>query len=58
MWPISNSPHGHVAVVSSILKNGITVVEQNYNNNNNNNFNHRFIPSREIESATIVTCKF
>ena len=57
VWPGINSPHGHVAVVSSILKNGVTVVEQNYSNSNNN-FNHRFIPSREIDSATIVTCKF
>lgn len=54
VWPGINSPHGHVAVVSSILKNGVTVVEQNYNNDNNN-FNHRFIPRHDMLNATIVT---
>lgn len=53
VWPGINSPHGHVAVVSSILKNGVTVVEQNYSNNN---FNHRFIPRHDMLKATIVTC--
>lgn len=65
VWPSyykSNSPDGHVAVVSSILPNGITVVEQNYTNTNTNanashKFNNRFVPSREIDNATIVTFK-
>lgn len=58
VWPKNyefNSPHGHVAVVSSIKSNGVTVVEQNYNNKSLHNFNHRFIPWNKIYNATILT---
>jgi hypothetical protein len=62
IWPSYykfNSPDGHVAVISSILPNGITVVEQNYDTDTNNNtihkFNNRFIPKYNIQNATILS---
>ena len=66
IWPSYynfNSPDGHVAVISSILPNGITVVEQNYDTNTNDNdntihkFNNRFIPKYNIQNATILSFK-
>jgi len=64
VWPSYyelNAPHGHVAVVSSIKANGITVVEQNYNNdlkfshNFSHKFSHRFIPRNNMHNVTILT---
>ena len=64
IWPSYykfNSPDGHVAVISSILPNGITVVEQNYDTDTDNNdntihkFNNRFIPKYNIQNATILS---
>lgn len=55
IWPkdyMTNSPHGHVAVVSSITPTGITVVEQNYDNKN---VLHRFIHRDNMNNVTIVT---
>ena len=54
IWPKyyeTNSPDGHVAVVSYIKSRGVTVVEQNYNHK----FNHRFIPWNKIYNAIILT---
>ena len=55
VWPknyMTNSVDGHVAVVSSITPNGITVVEQNYNNKNEIN---RFIRRDDMRNTTILT---
>lgn len=55
VWPknyMANSVDGHVAVVSSITPNGITVVEQNYNNKNEIN---RFIRRDDMRNTTILT---
>ena len=55
VWPknyMANSVDGHVAVVSSITPNGITVVEQNYNNKNEIN---RFIRRNDMRNTTILT---
>ena len=55
VWPKHyefNTPHGHVAVVSSISPRGITIVEQNYNNNN---FINRFISWDKIRNTTTIT---
>ena len=55
VWPknyMTNSVDGHVAVVSSITPNGITVVEQNYNNKNEIN---RFIRRVDMRNTTILT---
>jgi hypothetical protein len=49
---MANSVDGHVAVVSSITPNGITVVEQNYNNKNEIN---RFISRDDMRNTTILT---
>lgn len=55
VWPknyMTNSVDGHVAVVSSITPNGITVVEQNYDNKNEIN---RFISRDDMRNTTILT---
>ena len=55
VWPknyMANSVDGHVAVVSSITPNGITVVEQNYDNKNEIN---RFIRRDDMRNTTILT---
>ena len=45
-----NSPDGHVAIVSSVLSSGITVVEQNYNDN----IFPRFISYNDLKNAKIL----
>ena len=47
----SDSPHGHVAVIVYAQKDGIHVVEQNYNNNDF----YRYIPWADIKNVTIIS---
>lgn len=45
-----DSPDGHVAIVSSVLQSGITVVEQNYNDN----IFPRFISYNDLKNVKIL----
>ena len=45
-----DSPDGHVAIVSSVLSSGITVVEQNYNDN----IFPRFISYNDLKNVKIL----
>jgi hypothetical protein len=45
-----DSPDGHVAIISSILSSGITIVEQNYNDN----IFPRFISYSELKNVKII----
>jgi glutathionylspermidine amidase/synthetase len=46
-----DTPHGHVAVIVSVNKDGIYVAEQNYNNDNH----YRYIPYNNIKNVTIIS---
>ena len=53
VWPKNfedKCPDGHVAIVSSVTSDGITVVEQNYIDNKFN----RFIKNNELKNTTIL----
>jgi hypothetical protein len=45
-----DSPDGHVAIISSVLQSGITVVEQNYNDN----IFPRFISYNDLKNVKIL----
>ena len=45
-----DSPDGHVAIISSVLSTGITIVEQNYNDN----IFPRFISYNDLKNVTIL----
>jgi len=54
VWPKDyepDTPHGHVAIIASVDKDGIYVAEQNYNNDNH----YRYIPYNKIKNVTIVS---
>lgn len=54
VWPKDfdgNSPHGHVAIVSSILESGINVIEQNYIDAKF----PRFINANELQNVVIIS---
>jgi len=53
VWPKNfedKCPDGHVAIVSSVTSDGITVVEQNYIDNKFN----RFIKNNKLKNTTIL----
>ena len=45
-----DSPDGHVAIISSVLQSGITIVEQNYNDN----IFPRFISYNDLKNVKIL----
>jgi hypothetical protein len=45
-----DSPDGHVAIISSVLQSGVTVVEQNYNDN----IFPRFISYNDLNNFKII----
>jgi glutathionylspermidine amidase/synthetase len=54
VWPKDyepDTPHGHVAVIVSVNKDGIYVAEQNYNNDNH----YRYIPYDKIKNVSIIS---
>jgi len=54
IWPKDyepDTPHGHVAVIVSVNKEGIDIAEQNYNNDNH----YRYIPYISIKNVTIIS---
>lgn len=54
IWPKDyepDTPHGHVAIIVSVNKDGIYVAEQNYNNDNH----YRYIPYISIKNVTIIS---
>jgi hypothetical protein len=46
-----DTPHGHVAVIVSVDKDGIYVAEQNYNNDNH----YRYISYISIKNVSIIS---
>ena len=46
-----DTPHGHVAIITLVNKEGIYVAEQNYNNDNH----YRYIPYDDIKNTTIIS---